>query len=217
MIKIAIGIVLLPTEEIMDLCIAINKEAFKHRKGRFLMSKKDFVPHISLTLGCIDEEKLPEIIKKIELISQNQKPLELKLEGICLYQRDDGKRGTMKINISKELKNLHKNILDAVSDKLMRCDSADVLIEGNITGISATSKNILNNYKESHAYDKYNPHITLCSYDSDQFSKEIDFPIKFTASKIALFQIGDGCTCRRLIYSSIIKELDVTTDITQNI
>jgi len=200
--KIAIDIVLLLSEEITDLCIAINKESFKHGKGRFLMSKEDFVPHISLTLGCIDEEKLPEIIKAIKSISQNQEPLVLNLEGIRLYQRDDGKRGTIKINISKELRFLHKKMLDAVSDKLVKCDSADVLIEGNITGISATSKNILNNYKESHAYDKYNPHITLCSYDSDQFSKDIDFPIQFTASKIALFQVGDGCTCRKLIYSS---------------
>lgn len=200
--KIAIDIVLLLTEEIMDLCIAINRESFKHGKGRFLMSKEDFVPHISLTLGCIDEEKLPEIIKTIESISQDQEPLALKLEGIGLFQRDDGKRGYLKINISEELRNLHKKVLDAVSDKLVKCDSADVLIEGNITGISITSKNILNNYKESYAYEKYNPHITLCSYDSDQFSKDIDFPIKSTASKIALFQIGDGCTCRKLVYSS---------------
>jgi len=199
--KLAIDIVLLPPENIMDLCIKINRESFKHGKGRFLMSLVDFVPHISLTLGCINKEKLPNIIKNIKKISENQNPLSLKIEGVELYQREDGKRGFLKLNISKELKNLHKKILNLVSNELFKCNSADVLVEGNKTGMSVTSKKILNNYKEFYAYDKYNPDITLCSYDSDQFSKDINFPITFITDKIAIFQIGDGCTCRKLICS----------------
>ena len=65
MAKIAIGVAIIPPDEILNLCIQINQEAFKNNKGRFRISKTDFIPHISLALGCIDEKNIDEIINII--------------------------------------------------------------------------------------------------------------------------------------------------------
>ena len=112
--KLAIDIVLLPPKEIMDLVISINRAAFERGKGRFKMSESDFVPHISLTIACINEEDLNQVIEKVNSIFKLQKPLQLKLTGIKLYERDDGKRGFITLDVSNELKNLHKSILTSI-------------------------------------------------------------------------------------------------------
>lgn len=58
MTKIAIDIVLLPPEEIMNKAIEINQQL---ADDGIKLNKKDCLPHISLCMGVISEEDLPEI------------------------------------------------------------------------------------------------------------------------------------------------------------
>ncbi len=205
MSKVAIDIVLLPPKEIMDICFLINERAFEVGKGRFRMGVEEFVPHISLTLGCVEEGDLDSVIEVVKEVVSQQEVLRLRATGVGLIRRDDGDRGWLKVEVSDGLRDLHKNIIDVVSDRLVGCESSDVLVDGDVTGISETSKKILNNYRESYSYEKYNPHLSLCCFDSDRFAEGVEFPIDFFANEVAVFRIGDGCTCRELVWKGGLK------------
>ena len=78
----------------------------------------------------------------------------------------------------------------------------EMLVEGDKTGLSETSKLLLNNYEKMFSYSNYKSHITLGCYDTKFDGK---LPIKFKSDTIALAQIGDGCTCRKIIYKTNLK------------
>ncbi len=61
MAKIAIDVVLLPSEEMMNKAIEINKELLKNNEDKIILDKEKCLPHISLCMGCIEEDKIPEI------------------------------------------------------------------------------------------------------------------------------------------------------------
>ena len=61
MSRIAIDIVLLPPEKIMDLVIAINKEEAKKGNSKGELNKVDFLPHLSLAMGTIEEKNLEKV------------------------------------------------------------------------------------------------------------------------------------------------------------
>jgi len=50
-------------------------------------------------------------------------------------------------------------------------------------------------------FQNYNPHITLSCLEFENLGETIKFPVEFMSNKIAIFQLGDGCTCRKLIDS----------------
>ncbi|MBW3019766.1 2'-5' RNA ligase family protein [Candidatus Woesearchaeota archaeon] len=197
--KIAIDVVLLPPEEIMDLCIEVNEKAFKKGKGRHKLNKVNCVPHISLTMGCVYDDKLPCMIRDLGKISAATEPLTLKITGVEMYGPEGERRGFLKINVPKKLRELHNEIHYRIARHVVNCDGPYVLVDGESTGISDSSKEMLNKHSKTQFGDDYNPHLTLCCYDSDKFCKDLKFPISFNVSKIALFQLGDGCTCKKLL------------------
>ena len=75
-----------------------------------------------------------------------------------------------------------------------------MIYKGNETGLSDTSKLMLDSYKDKFSHSNYQAHITLGCYDA----KFEEFPINFTVNTIVLGQIGNGCTCRYILHK---KEL----------
>jgi len=59
--KIAIDVALLPSKEMMDKAIEINKELLKKYEDKIILDKEKCLPHISLCMGCIDEDRIPEV------------------------------------------------------------------------------------------------------------------------------------------------------------
>jgi 2'-5' RNA ligase len=200
--KIAIGVVLIPSDEIVELCIKINKRAFDVGKGRYKLGKKDFIPHITLVLGCIKQDNLENVKSIVKQILRSQISLKLKTSGIELYKREDGNRSFLQVGISERLRHLHETVLEKISNFLTSCDSANVLFEGDKTGISDSSMKILNNFKKEYSRENYNPHITLHCYDADKFSQGIKFPILFRANRIAICHLGNGCVVRKILFES---------------
>ncbi len=55
----------------------------------------------------------------------------------------------------------------------------------------------IKNYSEKSSFEKFFPHITIGYGEINDYS----FPIKFTASKLALCHLGNHCTCRKILAS----------------
>ena len=69
MAKLAVDVVLLPSEEMADKAIAANKELLKQYADKIVLDKENCLPHISLAMGCIDEKDIAEIKRTLRVIA----------------------------------------------------------------------------------------------------------------------------------------------------
>lgn len=181
---IAIDVVLLPPEEIMDLCIELNQK-FKSYKE---LGKEDFIPHISLGMACIEDiDKVKKAFESIEF-----KPLELELTEIKYYEGEEGNKSTFSVKKTKELQGLHEKIMNTLTPLIAGKVSEEMIIGDELSDIS---KFVVDNYSKEFSYENYWPHITLCCCNAEYKG----FPVRFKVDTIALCQLGNGCTCRKII------------------
>ena len=198
MSKIAIDVVLLPSDKMMDTAIKINKELLKNFEPKIVLDKKKCLPHISLCMGCIYTKEIPKLKKILNSIAKDFSKFDLIAEKIKSYTIPTGKvfSGLEIIN-TKELKALHETIMEKFWSFLSYNVETSMLF--NPREVEKISFHWIKGYKKK--YKKPNlfyPHITIGRGKTNKFK----FPLKFTASKIALCQLGNYCTCRKVIISS---------------
>jgi len=186
MAKIAIAVVLLPPENIMDKAIEINKQ---FADDPIELNKENCFPHISLCMGVLEEENLPKIEEIISGISKQFSKLFLAINKIS------SEHVCFEVKNNKTLQKLHEEIMtklfpylsyDATTDM---CFSPPPVVEKTLTWI--------NNYRNT-SFEKFYPHITLGISKVEDKEANIDF----TASKLVVCQLGNYCTCRKVIISS---------------
>ncbi|MBU1038666.1 2'-5' RNA ligase family protein [Patescibacteria group bacterium] len=183
--QLAIDIVLLPPEEVMDKAIAINNQL---SGDAIRLNKLDCLPHISLCMGVVREEDLEKVKQIINQIGQNYKPLPLTINKI------DGKHVCFEIVNTKELQSLHEAIMTKLEPYLSYNSTVDCFLGEEINERTLCW---VNNYKEKSSFSNFYPHITLGKYEIEGK----DESIYFTASKLAVCHLGNYCTCRKILHS----------------
>jgi hypothetical protein len=184
MAKIAIDIVLLPPEEIMDQAIEINK---KLKDDPIKLNKINCLPHISLCMGLMNENDFEKIKNIILEISKDFFKLNLKINKIC------NQSISFKISYNQNLQKLHEKIML----KLFPYLTYDAKIENCFSPPKVNEKTLfwINNYKKT-SFENFDPHITLGINDFE----EKDLKINLFASKLAICHLGNYCTCRKILY-----------------
>jgi len=198
MAKIAIDVVLLPSEEMMDKIIEINKELLKDNEDKIILDKEKCLPHISLCMGCIEEDKIPEIKEIIDEISKNFSKFSLQATDLKAKIIPTGERVSgLHIKNQEELQKLH----EAIMKELWKYLSYDVEISMlfNPSEIEEVILCWMKSYIRTYnGASLFHPHITVGLGETDKFK----LPIDFTASRIAVSQLGNYYTCRKVIISS---------------
>jgi len=186
MAKIAIDVVLLPPENIMDKAIEINKQ---FADDPIELNKENCLPHISLCMGVVEEENLTKIESIINEISKQFSKLFLTIDKIsAAYVCFEFKNNEI-------LQKLHEEIMTKLSPYLSYdattdiCFSPPPVVEKTLTWI--------NNYRNI-SFKSFYPHITLGISKLENRELNIDF----VASKLAVYHLGNYCTCRKVIISS---------------
>ena len=120
--KIAIDVVLLPPEEIIDKAIEINKELIK-QNDRVILNKENCIPHISLCMGVIEEEALPEIQKILQNVSEQFSSVEIEIEKLRIYTSpfDGLKASSFQIKKEEKLQAFHEEIVRKLEHFFSTC------------------------------------------------------------------------------------------------
>jgi len=192
--KIAIDIALLLPEEIEDLCIDINKKNEKIRP----LGKNDYRPHITLAMGIIDEREVKSIQDYLQ--NFNASPLDLTVNKIKYTKKSEGNESLLEVINTPELQALHRTILDSIKQYLQKGASVEMLYKGDETGMTEGTKLWLDTFVDKITFENYWPHITLNCYNA-----ETDLPIKFKVDTIVLCHVGDGVTCRKILFETKLK------------
>ena len=193
MTKIAIDIVLLPPEEIMDLAVAKSESL---NDDNVKLNKEKCLPHISLCMGVLKEEDFSKAKEIIEEVAKNFSPLNLEITGI------DVQEGYSGFHIKKidQLQKLHQEITNKIKSFLSYDATKDEIYPSqNLNEKKAQSW--INGYLKKSSFENVYPHITLSTKEAKQ--KEINVP--FTASRLAICHLGNYCTCRKILFETELK------------
>ncbi len=196
MVKKAVDVVLLPSEEMADKAIEANRELLKQCPNKIILDKKNYLPHISLAMGCIDEEDIADIEKLLEATVRQHSLPELSVIGLHTETNSAGEKVTaLQIERINVLQSLHEHIMHKLAPYISYDVKADMLLPSS--EVSDSTLLWIKNYSEKSSFGNFSPHITLGYGQISDFS----FPAKFLVSKLALCHLGNHCTCKEIFAS----------------
>ena len=190
--KIAIDVVVLLPEKVTEKVIELNREIVEGTSGGIILDREDFVPHISLCMGVVREEDLGEIEIILREILEKFEEFHLDVEGIESRTNPLGKTSyRLEIAENDDLHKLHEEIARQLKPFLQEKASE----ENFVLPLRFKELTIkwVEEYFETSAFEKFRTHVSL---GFGKFDKELS-PFSFSSSKLAVFQLGEYCTCRR--------------------
>ncbi len=192
--KIAIDIALIPPSDVIELFIRINQEAGEKVWGP--LGKDDYIPHISLAMGCIKEDDLTAVKEIVEKVAASFSPIDIVLDKLYFAQKPgDDRNYAIGAKRSSLLQELHENIMNKLRDYLTYDCTKEMIFRES--GQEVTEPNYINKFLLEHSFENYEAHITTRAKVG---VGEKDLPIEFIASRIAICHIGTMTTCRRVLW-----------------
>lgn len=202
MAKIAVDVVLLLSEEIIDLAIEVNRELLKTFDNKIVLNKESCLPHISLAMGAIERDNLINIDNILQKLANQFSSMPLNIIDIYVDTIPTGKKVSgLKIEKTNELQLLHESIMK----KLNSYFSYDITLNMIYSPPQVEKITLfwIKNYLKKSSFENFFPHITVGFGETDK----VKLPVNFTASKLALCHLGNYCTCRKILLSTeLIKK-----------
>jgi len=201
MAKIAIDVVLLPSEELTDKAIELNKKLLETFEKKIVLRKDSCLPHISLCMGVVDENDLPAVEEILQDIAKRFSSLSLNAVAMPPHTIPTGKKVSgLVLEKTEELQSLHETVMKKLDPYLTHDVTTDLLCAP--PEIEEVSLYWIKIYAKEKSFKNYAPHITIGFGETD----EVDLPISFSASTLALCHLGNYCTCRKVLYSTKLKK-----------
>ena len=201
MTKIAVDVVLLPSERIADKAIEANRELLTQCPDKIILDKETCLPHISLAMGCIEDSDIVRIGEILRDIGASHPPGRLYSSGIQTgINAKNEKVSVLELKKTKQLQSLHETVMQTLKPLFSYDVSLDMVLSPPAAGESTLLW--IKNYPEKSSFAKFSPHITLGYGQIKGFS----FPPEFTASKLAMCHLGNHCTCRKILTSTALPD-----------
>ncbi|MFQ6036539.1 MAG: hypothetical protein ACE5NM_11940 [Sedimentisphaerales bacterium] len=197
MSKIAVDVVLLPSDEMMDKAIQTNAELVERFGSEIVLNKENCLPHISLAMGCIDERDIASIGRLLETIAKESPLGELTISGHHTSINARGEKvSVFEIEKTKELQSLHEKVMKKVGLYFSYDVTRDMMYGDQ--EIAESTLLWIKNYPEKASFANFFPHITI-GYGQIENGP---YPVQFTASTLALCHLGNHCTCKKILVST---------------
>jgi hypothetical protein len=194
MAKIAVDIVLLPSETMINQAIKANKALLKQYPDRIILDKENCLPHISLAMGCMNERHITDIEKILTSIAEKYNPGRLNIIGINTATNRLGEKvSSFEVEKTQGLLSLHQEVMRRIKPYFSYNVTAEMVLSPPIADESTLLW--IKNYPEKSAFENFFQHLTIGYGLMDDFS----FTAEFTASKLALCHLGNHCTCRKVL------------------
>ena len=85
--KKAVDVVLLPDEAMTEEAIEANAELVKKFGKKIVLNKKNCLPHISLAMGCVDEEDIVSVERILRSIAKECSLSDLTISGVQMRRK----------------------------------------------------------------------------------------------------------------------------------
>jgi len=190
---LAIDIVLLPDETMTDLVIELNARLVEKFHSDIVLDKNGCLPHISLSMGCIDSEKFTTLSQSLEPLVEIAHR-RLKSVGVTKSLNSAGVISSVQIERSAGLQSIHEKICD-VAKSFFSFDVAESMLAGGRA--DASTLQWISSYFVKSGYENFSPHITIGFGDLDT----CQLPADFAVSRLAICHLANHCTCAKILWS----------------
>jgi len=200
--KIAVDVVLLPPDEIMDKAIEVNQALIKTFEfdNKIVLNKQNCFPHISLAMGCIKKGDIPEIDTVLKDIADKFSPLTLTISNIRAGTIPTGEKVSgFEIIKTKDLQLLHETVMSKLLQYFTYDVSLDMIYALPNQQVEEVTTYWIKNYPKESSFERFSPHITIGIGEVESENSGLKFPIQFSVSKLALCHLGNCCTCREMV------------------
>jgi len=195
---IAVDAVLLLPQEIEKLCIRINNFLVREYGSEIILDSEKSPPHISLFMGYFPVGFLSEVKKDLHQQSLLLSSQVVTLSSLRFTERPTGPPVVhFVLEANTVLSTLQKNVADIMETKIWEKGSSGAFFKDPEETISQSSINWVEDFSHTSSRAGYDPHITLGYGDEIE---TIDFPLRFFSTALAFYQLGNHCTCRKLLY-----------------
>ncbi|MHC4131824.1 MAG: 2'-5' RNA ligase family protein [Planctomycetota bacterium] len=199
MTKKAVDVVLLPEETIADKAIELNAKLVEKFGPRIVLNKNNCLPHISLAMGCIDDRDIPDINSILKEVVREVPLGPLEVLNTETETNSAGENVLLfKIENKDELQSLHERTMELLSP-FFKYQVTDEMIFDSQVELSTLIW--IRDYREKSSYAHFYPHITV-GYGEMATTQPRR---KFNVSSLALYHLGNHCTCRDVLISIPLK------------
>ncbi len=196
MALIAADVVLLTSTEVMEACLRLNQELLKSGESRIVLNTTDCVPHISLVMGCLEEEDLPAVEHVLAEIASAVPPLTLPISGLGVGRASTGESlSSLVIEPTRQLQSLHETVMRRLTSYMTYDATPEMFVDPHAT--RASSARWVNNYPKAASFEHFFPHITI---GIGKPEASVPLPTHCSSSRLALCHLGHDCTCRRILF-----------------
>jgi 2'-5' RNA ligase len=195
----SIDVVLLPPPEITTWAIELNKTLQVPGEQKIVLDATACLPHISLFMGCVTEETLPEVQDILRDIASSVHALPLtSAESFAATIPTKEQVTMLQITTTPELQSLHERIVQALTPL-----SAVATLDSLCTPppVSEITLTWVNGFIKHSSYQHFSPHITL---GLGELPTSVTTPRSFTATTLALCHLGSYCTCRAVLWQTTL-------------
>lgn len=195
--KIAIDVVLLLPDEANDKIIAINEQAATKGLAWGPLRKDDFLPHLSLAMGCIEHDSLETVKSVVGAVASKFAPMNIDLFELYYAEMpDDAKMYCLRAKNILELQQLHENLVNKLQQHFLYDCTKESLFSK--LGEYTKEPDYINKFHASYSFEAFDPHVTLRIKEED--GKDA-LPITFTANEVAACHVGIMTTCRKKLFA----------------
>jgi len=199
--QIAVDIVLLPPEPVLDASIITNNRLVERTGNReVVLDKQHTIPHISLAMGTVEVTELDRLGRLLDGTIHQYLPLTTTLTELVAVTTHTGDVVSgFNVWRTDELQALH----EAVMKQLLEFDTGEVaasMIAGwEHEDIDEFTTGYVRDFSKRSAYGNYSPHITLGYGDARYDFLEFSFPLPFLCTSAAICHLGNFCTCKEIL------------------
>ncbi len=194
-------IVILPPKEIRNYSIDLSQKSYKYN-AKWVLSKKSFLPHISLYHIPIEEKKFDRFIAEIEKTVKGFKTGELKTTELKQYISKPIFANSLMINKPKWLREFYLKIIK----KTMPYFDWNYGLE-KLWKSAGWSKNMQKNFQKygtPFVGKHFTPHITLNMFKNKNDTIKALNTLKFKQfyfrpKTIYVCKLGEGFSCQKIV------------------
>jgi glycosyltransferase domain-containing protein len=204
--KITVDVVLFPPDEIMEKAIEVNQALIKTFDDKIVLNKQNCLPHISLAMGCIKKEDIPEIDTVLKDIADTFSPPTLTISDIRAETIPTGEKVSgFEMEKTKDIQLLHETVMNKLLQYFTYDVSLDTIYALPDQQVEVVTTYWIKNYQKESSFEKFSPHITIGIGEVEGETCGMNFPMKFNAPKLALGHLGNYCTCREILLLHDLK------------
>jgi hypothetical protein len=198
--RIAIDVVILPPDPVMDLALTWNRKLCELQPANIVLGKFQYLPHISMVMGCIRADQLSQAQAILQSVAAGHRRLELQVPHIRTVNAPSGKKIiSFDISRTEGLASLHESMVNAFQPLLTK--DADASTINDLPPVSPDAINWINHYIPDHCFDKFWPHITI-GFGDPPFELR---PFSFQALRLAICHLGNHCTCSKILAETNLR------------